>query len=665
MNRLTMRVRNGLVCFLFLCLCPVSALADDVKIEGRVFTESGPMQEARVYVYRSYGEIQGNTPLLVSGPADGQGAYKIHLPQGEYYFTARGSKDGKEFFAYHGNNPIKVETENIWVSLMTNEIKPSEYSDGATSLKGVVTYKGKPVKGAYMALYTLENKRFKGLGFRTENIEEDGTFNLSVPPNKYIVIAKKMQGDNTIRPLKNGDLFCYYPQNPVEVKSDKTVQIEVSCYPKGDRKSFVDTPAIKANDYLTTENVIDRYKFGIKGKVVDIEGKPVPNVYVLAYRGEYDTVFMMFHVSHGTEYASKTDTEGNYFIPIDSDGNFHILARNVLGGSPHSGEVYGLYGGNPRHMASFKKGQIIENINIVVGEAMVEEVKYKVKDTRKVDNVVYRTDAILDKDTVWKGNILIYGTVWVKRGVTLIIEPGAVIKFKKQDRDNNGIGDGELIIEGRIIARGTKKDRIIFTSAEEKPDAKDWSYLLFLATGSDSILDYCEFRYAFSGLQIHYSNAKVSNCFFEKNNEGLRYNRSNVVIEHNNFLDNEIGIRFVRLEGKAVINDNMISKNNVGILFMQPHGKTVNFYMEQPVSGIELPVIVNNNIYNNNDYNYKIGERRSIALDVTKNWWGSAKSEAIEEFIYDKKSDNNLGEVIYSPFLAEPVINAGVSGSSM
>ncbi|MFZ2197309.1 MAG: right-handed parallel beta-helix repeat-containing protein, partial [Thermodesulfovibrionales bacterium] len=542
------------VLFLFIMCNPLMAQA--VIIEGRVFNESGPMKGAKVYAYKTYEDIGTNTPVTVSGPADENGVYKLQLPEGEYYFTSSGSDNGREFFSYHGNNPIKLETENAWLTLMATEVKPPVYSDGVTSLRGVVTYKGKPLKDAYIALYTSENRRFKGLGFRTESIEEDGTFNLSLPPNKYVVIAKKMEADNKIRPLRNGDLFCYYPSNPVEIKSDRTAQIEVPCYPKGDRHSFVATENIKENKYPTVEDLTEKYKFGIRGRVTDIEGKPLEGVYVLAYRGNYDTVFMMFHVSHGTEYAGKTDKDGRYFIPVDSDGDFHVLARNTLGGSPHSEEIYGLYGGNPRHIVSFKKGEVVENINIVVGEAMVHEVAYKVKDTVKVDSIDYKTDYIIDRDTVWKGNIFITGTLWVKRGVTLIVEPGTVVKFRKLDRDDNGIGDGELIIEGRIIARGTKKDRIIFTSAEEKPEAKDWSYVLFLATGSDNVFEYCEFQYAFSGLQIHYSNAKVIDCLFDKNNEGLRYNRSNVVIEHNTFLDNEIGIRFVRLEGKATIRDN-------------------------------------------------------------------------------------------------------------
>src|SRR4030042_933647 len=108
---------------LLICLFPALALANDIKIEGRVFTETGPMKGARVYVYKSYDDINAGTPFLTSEPANEQGLYKFRLSAGNYYFTAKGNKDGKEFFAYHGNNPIKAETENLWLTFMRNKTK--------------------------------------------------------------------------------------------------------------------------------------------------------------------------------------------------------------------------------------------------------------------------------------------------------------------------------------------------------------------------------------------------------------------------------------------------------------------------------------------------------------------------------------------------------------
>jgi ubiquinone/menaquinone biosynthesis C-methylase UbiE len=641
----------------FFCLFPALAFTADIKIEGKIFTDTGFLKGAKVYLYKSYDDIDSGRIFSTSEPTNEKGLFKLQVPPGEYFFIARGKKDGKDFFVYHGDNPIKV-TENIWLILMANEAKSPEYSEGSTSLKGVVTYKGQIVKDAYISLYTPETKKFKGLGFRTESVNSDGTFDLSIPAGKYVVIGKKMEGGKRIRPLKKGDLYCYYPYNPVEVKSNKAVTIEVPCYPKEDRFSFIENPPKKPRDYPTLKQELSvKPTSGIKGRVTDVDGNPVDNLFVLAYKSEAP-VFLMYHVSHGTEYVGETDKDGNYFIPIDTSGDYHVIARGTLGGSPKKEDFYGIYEGNPKYIVSFEKGQVVDNINIIVGKTMTENVRDMTKDVKEIDNIVYPVDSMIDTDTVWKGNVIINGKVSVKRGVTLTIEPGTIVKFNKLDRDNNGVGDGEIMVEGRIIARGTSQDRIIFTSDEKMPKAKDWSYVLLLATGEDNIFEYCEFQYAFSGLQVHYSNAKVTDCLFDKNYEGIRFSRTNIFMQYNSFLNNNIGLRYTMLGGKVIIENNLVSNNNVGVLFRQQHVNSVDF--DEMPKAAEQPIFRSNNIFKNREYNLKFGDGQSMDIDVTNNWWGEKQKERIENFIFDKKRDSSLGQAIYLPYLTEPVKDAGI-----
>jgi arsenite methyltransferase len=641
----------------FFCLFRVLAFAADIKIEGKIFTDTGFLKGAKVYLYKSYDDIDSGRIFSTSEPTNEKGLFKLQVPPGEYFFIARGEKDGKDFFVYHGDNPIKV-TENIWLILMANEAKSPEYSEGSTSLKGIVTYKGHPVKDAYISLYTPETKKFKGLGFRTESVNSDGTFDLSVPAGKYVVIGKKMEGGKRIRPLKKGDLYCYYPYNPVEVKSDKKVTIEVPCYPKEDRFSFIENPPRKPRDYPTLKQELSvKPTSGIKGRVTDVEGNPVDDLFVLAYKSE-SPVFLMYHVSHGTEYVGETDKDGNYFIPIDTSGDYHVIARSTLGGAPQKEDFYGIYEGNPKYVVSIEEGQVVDNINIVVGKTMTEKLKNMTKDVKEIDNIVYSADYMINTDTVWRGNVTINGKVSVKRGVTLTIEPGTVVKFNKIDIDKNGVGDGEIMVEGRIIARGTIQNRIIFTSAEKLPKAKDWSYVLLLATGADNIFEYCEFQYAFSGLQVHYSNAKVTDCLFKNNYEGIRFSRTNISMQYNSFLNNDIGLRYTMLEGKVIIENNLVSNNNVGVLFRQQHVNAVDFDEMPKVA--EQPVFRRNNIFKNIEYNFKFGDGQSTDIDVTNNWWGEEQKGRIEKFIFDKKNDSSLGQAIYFPYLTEPVKYAGI-----
>ncbi len=357
-----------LTAFISIVLTPFVSHA--ANIEGRIFNELGPLKGAQVYVYKTYEDIKAGASVVISEPADEQGQYKLQLPEGEYYFTARGNRDGKEYFSYIGGNPVNVGTQNIWVVFLTNESKPPAYSNGTTAVRGVVTYKGKPVKGALIAFYTSENRKFKGIGYRTEPVNEDGTFNFSVLPNNYVVIARKRTGENAFGPLRNGDLYCYYPGNPIEVRPGSIAQIEVPCYPKVERTAFVASPMIKANNYKTAEELAGLDNFGIKGRVTDSKGAVVRGIYVLAYRVDPSNTFSLsstFRGIHETENVGKTDERGNYFIPLDADGNYVIMARYRLGGgTPKIDEVYGFYNNTTRKGVPFRKGQVIENINITV-----------------------------------------------------------------------------------------------------------------------------------------------------------------------------------------------------------------------------------------------------------------------------------------------------------
>ena len=83
----------------------------------------------------------------------------------------------------------------------------------------------------------------------------------------------------------------------------------------------------------------------------------------------------------------------------------------------------------------------------------------------------------ISANTTWtKNNVyLLDGWVYVVDGVTLTIEPGTVIRGSKANK-------GALIVEpgGKIIARGTKDEPIVFTSNEPAGQRTygDWGGLI-------------------------------------------------------------------------------------------------------------------------------------------------------------------------------------------
>ena len=267
-------------------------------------------------------------------------------------------------------------------------------------------------------------------------------------------------------------------------------------------------------------------------------------------------------------------------------------------------------------------------------------------------------DQVISEDTVWSGEVIIEGVVMVSRKATLSIKPGTVIRFKRIDRNNDNIGDSEIRVLGRLLAEGTVQDPIRFESAEKIPVPKDWSYVLIFSSGKKNSIKYCEFRHAFSGVQIHFSSAEIVDSLFTDNHEGLRFGRARLTVEQNVFRNNDVGIRFTRMEGPAKILKNEISGNRLGV-FLVPSGQNIQDFFEPDRSGKPWNtgrlLITANNIYNNYWYNLSLGEKQLWDLDVTGNWWGTTDAEIIRHSIFDKNRDPQLGKALFIPYAVEAV----------
>lgn len=282
-------------------------------------------------------------------------------------------------------------------------------------------------------------------------------------------------------------------------------------------------------------------------------------------------------------------------------------------------------------------------------------------------------DQVINRDTVWSGEINIEGVVVVARQATLVIEPGSRISFTRIDRNNDGIGDGELRVLGAIRAEGRPDARIIFSSAAEQPAPKDWSYLLVFTSPAVNRLSWCEFRHGFSGLQVQFSTMIVDHCEFTDNHEGLRFGRADLRVTDNRFSGNDIGIRFTRMEGPVRITGNDIRHNRIG-MFLVPSGQNIRDFFEPDRAGTPWNtghlLISGNNIHDNGWYNLDLGEKQQWDLEISGNYWGAADAEAIAATIFDRRRDETLGRALFTPFAAGPFMKpprppgeGGVEGS--
>jgi len=271
-------------------------------------------------------------------------------------------------------------------------------------------------------------------------------------------------------------------------------------------------------------------------------------------------------------------------------------------------------------------------------------------------------DQVIKSDTVWSGRITVRGVVVVGRSATLTIKPGTTVLFEKIDSNDDGIGDSEIRVLGRLLAKGTQADPILFQSAAADPHRKDWSYILFFTSGQVSVVEHCVIKHGFSGLQAHFSTVNIANVTFQDNHEGMRFGRAKLSIKNNRFVANDIGIRFTRMEGPVSIFFNEIRDNRIGV-FLVPSGQNTQDFFEPDRSGKPWNtgrlLIKYNNISDNSWYNVSLGEKQFWDLDMSENWWGTSDLLKIRQTVFDKRRDAALGSVILEPVAPHAIAEAG------
>lgn len=199
-------------------------------------------------------------------------------------------------------------------------------------------------------------------------------------------------------------------------------------------------------------------------------------------------------------------------------------------------------------------------------------------------------------------------------------------------------------------------------SAELKPRAGDWSYLLLFTSGEQNVIEHSTFEHAFTALQIHFSRAIIRDSTFLNNREGIRFGRAELDIAHNEIRNNDIGIRYHRLEGPVEIHGNVIKENGIGLFLVPSSQQFVDSSAHTYIPDFRYsrtPIIKDNIIADNLKYNFQLGERLASDIPVDRNWWGSVDVAHIHTTIFDREQDPELGSVKVLPILSTPESGAG------
>lgn len=131
--------------------------------------------------------------------------------------------------------------------------------------------------------------------------------------------------------------------------------------------------------------------------------------------------------------------------------------------------------------------------------------------------------------------IYVLGDVVVPASCTLTINQGAVVKFLANDGENWGVDSTkcEIIVKGRLVAKGTPTDSVHFLTASDAPSDSDWYGVKVELSGGASF-NYCDFRNAYTAIYDGGSAYdSVTHCRFKNNfMHAIKTRNSNLLVDN-------------------------------------------------------------------------------------------------------------------------------------
>jgi hypothetical protein len=169
-----------------------------------------PAANVGVYAYATAGSGFKGDDFSGLVRSNAKGEFTLDLPPGRYYLLARlrgdnsvdiGPLHKEDLLGYESGNPVAVVADRYTAAaipaarlkMVKTRAESSVFQPGVIEGR-IVDGKGRPVKGAYGALYDKASMTGRSV-FRSDPTGLDGTFRLSVPiPGTYYLGARSGYG---------------------------------------------------------------------------------------------------------------------------------------------------------------------------------------------------------------------------------------------------------------------------------------------------------------------------------------------------------------------------------------------------------------------------------------------------------------------------------------
>ena len=238
--------------------------------------------------------------------------------------------------------PVDIES-GVWTG---------DYVDGSgqTGIRGRVVLResGAPLAGAFVNIYPDTISNLLGPSrFISSPTDASGSYQLNVPAGIYYVVARKRTSGSSTGPLEPGDLYSEHQRIKVRVEAGKYAVVELPVV------------AMKAPMFFKSRVVDRETTTGIRGTLVDQDGKPVMGGFAMAYTDP--------EMKRLPDFASTlSDEDGHFTVFLPEGGTFYLAARIHAWDMPLPGEPYGKYGGDKATPVKVTTDQFVEQLRIVM-----------------------------------------------------------------------------------------------------------------------------------------------------------------------------------------------------------------------------------------------------------------------------------------------------------